>query len=375
VRKVCESTVAANKVVLDGEKVRRLREQRGLSSQGDLAHATVAFDAKRGGLAPRTVWDAENGKQVTGRTHLLVARALEVEDPNDLLVSDLHAAAPVGKRARQRLTPAGMTAALLIVVVGASLAVWGYFKPGRTPVAGEGGAQVGLDTAVWTVNGSAARAALANMDAPRARIVQPTLAFSPNLGLGMTGIDGTYEMAGIQTTKPFRPPFTVNATVMATAINAGAFQLLITSADGGHGLALVGGQGANDVFTGLNVQIPSGSGTHWTLRKKLSEPRAPSLNVWYDLEIVVDISGTATVSGGPQGSKPHRDSLRTIGTGPFYVVLSQGSGAHGPGPNQAYWRAVSVRTGVDVAALPFRRDDAGLSERSVVASTERNARR
>jgi hypothetical protein len=368
--------MAGNKVVLDGELVRRLRERRGLSSQGDLARATVLLDPKRGGLAPRTIWDAENRKPVTRRTQLLVARVLEIADPDELLATS-HRAALGPKPAlssSSRWRPATMVAALSLCIIGGSVALWPQFKPETTSAPSLDGAEVGLDTAIWTVNGPAAKAALANMDTPRARVVQPTLSFSPTTGLGMSGIDGTYEQTGIQTVTPFRPPFIVSATVMATTINAGAFQLLVTSADGGRGVALIGGQGGNDVFTGLTLQSPSGPGTHWKLRGKLSEPRAPTRNVWYHLAISVDAAGTAMAIAAPQGAEPRRRSIPALGAGPFYVLLSQGSGAHGPGPNHAYWRSVTISRRDTVTALRLWRGAHRSRAPDAVALSARNER-
>jgi hypothetical protein len=149
---------------------------------------------------------------------------------------------------------------------------------------------------------------------------------------------------------------------MATAINAGAFVLAVTSADGGQGAALAGGQGANDVFTGLTLRTATGLGMYWKLDGKLSEPRAPSPNTWYDLAIAVDVSGAVTVSAGPQGTDLRRKTEPAVGPGPFYVVLAQGSGAHGPGPNQAYWRAVTISGHGSVTALRFRHERARLAD-------------
>jgi len=354
--------MAANKVVLDGDKIRVLRELRGLSSQADLAHATRAIDAKRSGLADRTVWDAENRRGVTRRTQLLIARALDVRDPDELLSREEFAVVPDDRRPLLPLdcqAPAPTTlppgerrpgsarvvalasVVTIVVAASASAVLWLRPAPDPSPTTDNGRQLARLDDAIWTVNGSAARAALANMCAPRARVVQPTLSFSPTLGLGMTGIAGTYQQTGIQSVKAFRPPFTVAATVMATTMNAGAFALVITDANGGKGVVLDGSQGANDVFTGLFYQSPNGPGTHWELRGKLSEPRAPSLRVWYRLVVSVDPAGNATVAAGPEGAEPQRGRL-PVGTGPFYVVLSQGAGAHDTGPNQAYWRSVTV---------------------------------
>lgn len=376
--RAARSAMSERSIVLDGGRIRRLREQRGLSSQGDLALATVTIDPKRGGLAARTIWDAENQKPVSRRTQLLIARALGIDDPDELLLPVEIASgdgfglfSPVGKtpaspqpdREWNRPRRVRRAAAVLFVcLAAASWVFWRQIEPGSTPVRNKSGSQVGLDTAVWTVNGSAARAALANMDTPRARIVEPILSFSPKLGLGISGVDGTYEQTGIQTAKPFVPPFVVRATVMATAINAGAFVLAVTSADGGQGAALAGGQGANDVFTGLTLRTATGLGMYWKLDGKLSEPRAPSPNTWYDLAIAVDVSGAVTVSAGPQGTDLRRKTEPAVGPGPFYVVLAQGSGAHGPGPNQAYWRAVTISGHGSVTALRFRHERARLAD-------------
>ena len=74
----------SNKVVLDGARLRDLRQARGLTSQADLARETSAVDVKGSGLAPRSIWDAENERPVSRRTHALIAKVLEV-DPNELI--------------------------------------------------------------------------------------------------------------------------------------------------------------------------------------------------------------------------------------------------------------------------------------------------
>ena len=360
--------MAGNKPLFDGECIRLRRAALGWS-QGDLAEATRRVDPKQMGLAVRTIWDAENRRPVTRRTQLLIARALQIEPealqrpakPTVVSASTREpikrsSSAPIGSRQGPSgitgLNPVLAAAVTLVVVAGISTALWLRYQPAATSPVSDGQRPIAqLDDAIWTINGSPARAALANLCIPRATIVQPTLSFSRTLGLGLTGINGTYEQAGVQSVKAFRPPFTVAATVMATTITAGVFQLLITNNDGGRGVVVDGAQGGNGVFTGLFYRSPDGPGRHWELRGRLSGPRAPALSVWYRLIVSVDASGKATVGAGPEGAELRRGSL-PVGTGPFYVVLSQGSGAHGPGPNQAYWRTITISRGNAVAALP-----------------------
>ena len=63
----------------------------------------------------------------------------------------------------------------------------------------------------------------------------------------------------------------------------------------------------------------------------------------YTLEISVDASGSAQYVVSQGGHVLGQDTAQ-VGTGPFYVIMEQGEGspvAH-PGPNQAYWKSVSL---------------------------------
>lgn len=76
------------KIRLNAAKVRQLRERQGFSSQAELSAQTAKVDPQHCGVGPRVIWDAENGKPVTARTWHLIAKALNVTDPRDLLLPD-----------------------------------------------------------------------------------------------------------------------------------------------------------------------------------------------------------------------------------------------------------------------------------------------
>ena len=199
-----------------------------------------------------------------------------------------------------------------------------------------------LNANLFEINGPAATAALTNFDAsPTATIIAPEITFSPTLGLGIGDPAGTYTQGGIQSTEAFSGPFTVTATGMATSIDGGPLQIAITSADGGSGIGIDAGQSANPQTTGFNYSLPSGPGTLWQTAGNLYAT-APTLNVPYTFTISVGAAGEATVSVANNGTLLGSNTA-SVGTGPFYVVLSDGTGAYSSGsPNQAYWSNLQI---------------------------------
>ncbi|MGH7736493.1 MAG: helix-turn-helix domain-containing protein [Candidatus Tyrphobacter sp.] len=110
-------------VILDGSKIGRLRAARAWS-QEFLAQRTRDIDEAKSGVSARVIWDAENSKPVSPRTHLLLARAFEVR-PWALL--------PLADRARRVGIVAGPTAAVLLV---AGLLAFGEVRMHRASAAG-----------------------------------------------------------------------------------------------------------------------------------------------------------------------------------------------------------------------------------------------
>lgn len=101
-----------------------------------------------------------------------------------------------------------------------------------------------LNTALWEVNGQAASAALPNFDSPAATLVAPDPSFS-SAGMEMSGVTSDYQQGGIQSVQSFSASLTLTATVTPEAVGSGAFQLSLTSANGGSGVSIDGGSAAS----------------------------------------------------------------------------------------------------------------------------------
>lgn len=201
-----------------------------------------------------------------------------------------------------------------------------------------------LDTTKWVIDGPAATAAFSNFNSPSSgALVAPSLNFSSVLGLGISGAAGGYQQTAIQSAQAFMPPFTLTAQFEVTSIGAGPVQLAITSLNGGAGLSLVGGVGANPVFTGFWYGAPSGAGSHWNEIGKLTNS-PPQLNVPYTVVLSVDAAGMAILTLRSASGRI-RQARVAVGAGPFYVALGAGSGAYLTGrPNQAYWGSLRITT-------------------------------
>lgn len=117
-------------VVLDGEKIVRLRIAKGYGSQRVLADATRAIDPEATGISPRLVWDAEHGKSVSHRTHLLIANALAVNPEELVAVRRATAARPLRAMLLEGKSPLYVGTAIVASVVFVVLSM----APMRRPV-------------------------------------------------------------------------------------------------------------------------------------------------------------------------------------------------------------------------------------------------
>jgi len=183
-------------------------------------------------------------------------------------------------------------------------------------------------------------------------------------GMEIAQVNKSQEVGTIQSIQSFTPPFTVDAMVEGTVSNGHTFGFAITTANASRGVLMYGnlnptncsnlgncgdpatcGTPANSAippnqcYYGIDAKV--GNGSAWPHHAKLY--LTPSMNVTYTLEISVDASGIAQYVVSLGGQVLGQDTAQA-GTGPFYVIMEQGEGspvAH-PGPNQAYWKSVSL---------------------------------
>ena len=229
-----------------------------------------------------------------------------------------------------------------------------------------------LDTSLWQINGPVGSAfgleeigtCISFSSSGTALLpLEPT--FSSD-GMEIAGINANCRGFTIQSVQAFVPPFSATAVVEGTVANGfGTFVFAISSASTDTGLVINGdlnpqdcsslgdcgdpstcGNPANEnvatgnCFYGIGVKTGAGGGT-WARLDKLY--LTPSVDVFYTVQISVDVSGTAQYSISAGGNRLGEAST-TVGTGPFYIILAEAEGTpvQGPGPNVAYWQSVSV---------------------------------
>jgi len=221
-----------------------------------------------------------------------------------------------------------------------------------------------LNLSLWQINGPVGTV-FGPMDVGF-NIITLVPSFS-SAGMEISQINKSQEVGTIQSNQNFTPPFTVTATVEGTISNGHTFGFAITTANASRGVLMYGnlnptncsnlgncgdpstcGTPANSTippnqcYYGIDAKV--GNGTSWPHHAKLY--LTPSTNVTYTLEISVDALGNAQYVVSLGGQVLGQDTAQ-VGTGPFYVILEQGEGspvAH-PGPNQAYWKSVSLTPG------------------------------
>ena len=221
-----------------------------------------------------------------------------------------------------------------------------------------------LNLSLWQINGPVGTA-FGPMDVGF-NIITLVPSFS-SAGMEIAQINQSQEVGTIQSNQNFTPPFTVSATVEGTISNGHTFGFAITTANASRGVLMYGnlnptncsnlgncgnpstcGTPANSAippnqcYYGVDAKV--GNGTAWPHHAKLY--LTPSTNVTYTLEISVDALGNAQYVVSLGGQVLGQDTAQ-VGTGPFFVILEQGEGApvaH-PGPNQAYWKSVSLTPG------------------------------
>jgi hypothetical protein len=205
-----------------------------------------------------------------------------------------------------------------------------------------------LNPGLWVVNGPVGTKVGKNLTSPPSSLVTPTLAFSPQNGLGMTGVNGSYQAAAIESRAAFVPPFTVKAEVMPAGGAGTGVALILCDLLADDGIGMAGRLDPGDGPAGIGYIAPKGPEGAWTLLGTLFQ--SPQPNTWYTLTISVDDASHAslTVSSGASviGQAPTQ-----LGKFPLYIVLAQSEGAGtSPGAGQSNWRSVEVVSGARTQA-------------------------
>ncbi len=87
-----------------------------------------------------------------------------------------------------------------------------------------------LNTSLWTTQSSLLSALAAGASSPGLSLLTPTLSFG-SAGMQMTGVNGLYQLAGIQSRAAFAPPFMLNTTVMGTKSYGNAFVVFLVNSN------------------------------------------------------------------------------------------------------------------------------------------------
>jgi hypothetical protein len=204
-----------------------------------------------------------------------------------------------------------------------------------------------LSSALWTVNGPEATASGSVYGDHPLDAVRPSLSFSSENGLTMTGVSADYTFADVQGDSAFFPPIVVQARVMATVSNGNPFLLALGTANGGQGIVIEGNLNSSNPYYGLGSSVAQGNGSVWLGIYTFTN--APQLNTWYSLTLAVNASGLATASVN-QGTTEIGSVSYYIGLGAYYLFLMQVVDAPpAVGPNSASWSYVYVN---QTAAAP-----------------------
>jgi hypothetical protein len=202
-------------------------------------------------------------------------------------------------------------------------------------------------TNLWTTSSSFLNSLAAASSSPPASLVTPpqfSLIFSA-AGMEMSGVNGFFETAGVQSLTTFTAPFTVQATVEGTQATGNPFEIFLVSQDLSQFVTVSGNLSAsNGGYYGIWATAPNISQL-WQLGEQLQPATLAAPNTEYTINISVAANGSATVNiVQTDGTLSGSASNLQPGMGPFYLVLGQREGLpfNGPGPNVAYWGSVSV---------------------------------
>ncbi|MGA2663907.1 MAG: clostripain-related cysteine peptidase [Nitrososphaerales archaeon] len=221
-----------------------------------------------------------------------------------------------------------------------------------------------LDSDQWQINGPVGSLFGPDDVGDSCQLTTLEPGFSSN-GMEVSEVTEKCEIVTVQSVASFTPPFNATAVVAGTVSNGHTFVFAMSSADASSGVSIIGNLNSENCsnlgdcgdptvcgnpfnstispgacYYGIDVKTGAGGGG-WAGAGKLY--LTPSLNVFYTLQIIVSASGSAKFSVSVGGDVLGR-STATVGMGPFYIVMEQAEGGpvSGKGPNEAYWKYVSL---------------------------------
>jgi hypothetical protein len=206
----------------------------------------------------------------------------------------------------------------------------------------------GLNTNLWTTSSSVLVGLAAKFNSS---LLAPTLSFD-QLGMTLSGVNNSNELAGIQSRVAFSPPFTFTTSVTAEQAHGNAFEIFLVAGTQSEWLNVAGNLNpGNGSFFGVWLNYDNSGHPYLSLGNDIYSD--PSDGTQYSVQVFVDAAGTASVTlFAANGITLGIQSGLQLGKGPFYVILGQREGGpHTPGPNRALWRTASLVPAVPAPLL------------------------
>ena len=196
-----------------------------------------------------------------------------------------------------------------------------------------------LNMTLWTIKGSVAQNIATNGGDS---LVDPALSFSAT-GMTMGGTTQDHQVAGVQATSYYTPPFTITVTVESIIAHGNAFVVYLTTSDYQHQLTIKGNtDSANGGYYGLRVQTTAHISDDQTLYA------SPSQNIWYTFQMIVDANGMGSAVVSTGNTVLGNLTNFNVGMGPFFLILGQHEGVpYAAGPNVAIWQSIEILNGTN----------------------------
>jgi beta-glucanase (GH16 family) len=216
--------------------------------------------------------------------------------------------------------------------------------PAQTPLYDDFTQDSSLKTTLWSLNTPLLSTLAADSSSPGSALVAPTVAFGSS-GMTLSGVNGTDQFTGIQSSNSLAPPFRVTATVMGASSHGDAFALYLVNADLSQWLQLRGDLDPSSCSQGIWLNYSGGGAA--IAGSGVNLYATPSTSTVYTIQLAVGSDGSALVLFEDSGASglAARSGI-SLGQGPFHLVLAQQEALPcAAGANAAVWQAVQALSG------------------------------